>query len=740
MIQSVPNIMKFTANFLRRASVALVLLLPGLGSLPVLARPLYLDTNQPVERRVNDLLKRMTLEEKIAQVHADSKFSTAAVPRLGIPRRWIDDGPHGVREDVGPYSWNPSGHTDDYATWMPALSALGSTWNVDLATAFGDVIGQESRARNKDIILAPIVDIARTPICGRIYEYLGEDPYLNTRLGVNYIEGVQSNDVAACVKHFAGNNQEEGRGTINMDMDERVLREIYLPPFEAAVKEARVWAVMGAYTKFRGEYCAYSDYLINRVLKGEWGFPGLVMSDWGGTHSMREAALGGLDVEMGTLVGSEDQSAYTNFFLATQFRDAVRTNGIPMSVLDDKVRRSLRPMFAAHIFDPVRRPGALNTPEHRATAQRIAEESMVLLKNDNQALPLNVSNLTSVAVIGENAVRHNAAGFFGAGVKTMYEVTPLDGIEQLVSNRANVTYSAGYSRFSSDSNLVERAVAAARQADVAIVVAGLNHSRHQDDEGWDRDDLRLPYGQDELIQRVFQANSRTIVVLVSGPAIELGPWLGQVPAVLQAHYSGMEGGNALARILFGEVNPSGKLAVTYPKQLQDSPAHALNTYPGTNGTLFYKEGLLVGYRWFDAKNIEPLFPFGYGLSYTTFEYSNLKLVPGRGENGPEVTAQFDIANTGSRDGAEVAELYIHPDHPSVSRPPKELKGFKKIFLKPGQKQTVSIPLDQRAFAFYDPAKAGWVAEAGGYKIEIGGSSRDIRLQDDFHLARTTVGK
>ncbi len=702
--------------------------------------PLYLDTNQPMEARVNDLLGRMTLEEKIAQVHADSKFSTAAVPRLGIPRRWIDDGPHGVREDVGPYSWNPSGHTDDYATWMPALSALGSTWNVDLAAAFGDVIGQESRARNKDIILAPIVDIARTPICGRIYEYLGEDPYLNARLGVRYIEGVQSNDVAACVKHFAGNNQEEGRGTINMDMDERVLREIYLPPFEAAVKEAHVWAVMGAYPKFRGEYCAYNNYLINQVLKGEWGFPGLVMSDWGGTHSTREAALGGLDVEMGTLVGSEDQSAYTNFFLAARFLDAIRTNGILMSVLDDKVRRSLRPMFASHIFDPVRLPGALNTPEHRATAQRIAEESMVLLKNDNQALPLNVSNLTSVAVIGENAVRHNAAGFFGAGVKTMYEVTPLDGIEQLVGTRANVTYSAGYSRFGGDSNLVERAVAAARQADVAIVVAGLNHSRHQDDEGWDRTDLRLPYGQDELIQKIVAVNPRTIVVLVSGPAVELGPWLAQVPALLQAHYSGMEGGHALARILFGQVNPSGKLAVTYPKQLSDSPAHALGTYPGTNGTLFYKEGLLVGYRWFDAKKIEPEFPFGFGLSYTTFEYSNLKVVPGGGTNGPVATAEFDLTNTGSRAGAEVAELYIHHNNPSLPRPVKELKGFKKISLNPGEKQTVSIPLNQRAFAFYDPAKAGWVAEAGDYKIEIGSSSKDIRLDDGFHLAQTLVGK
>ncbi|MGA2501006.1 MAG: TIM-barrel domain-containing protein, partial [Tepidisphaeraceae bacterium] len=694
--------------------------------------PLYLDASQPLEKRVNDLLKCMTLEEKISQVHADSKFSTAAVPRLGIPRRWFADGPHGVREDVGPYSWDSVGRTDDYATWMPALSALGSTWNVDLATAYGEVLGQEARARNKDVLLAPIVDIARTPLCGRIYEYLGEDPFLNTRLAVNYIEGVQSNGVAACVKHFAGNNQEVGRATINMDMDDRTLREIYLPPFEAAIKEAHAWAVMGAYTKFRGEHCAYSDYLINKLLKGEWGFPGFVMSDWGGTYSTREAVFGGLDVEMGTLVGSEDKSAYNKFFLAQPFLDGIRQGDYPVSILDDKVRRSLRVMFATGVFDR-RPPGSLNTLEHRAVAQRVAEESMVLLKNETNALPLVVSNLTSVAVIGENAVRHNAAGFFGAGVKTMHEVTPLDGIEQLVGGKVNVTYSAGYSKEGGDSNLVERAVTAARQADVAIVVAGLNHSRNLDDEGWDRTNLCLPYGQDELIQRVVEANPRTIVVLVSGPAIELGPWLAQVPAVLQAHYSGMEGGHALARILFGDVNPSGRLTVTYPKKLMDSPAHALDTYPGTNGTLFYKEGLLVGYRWFDTKNIEPEFPFGFGLSYTTFEYSNLKLVPGPGTKGPIVTAEFDIANTGPRAGAEVAELYIHQDNPRLPRPLKELKGFKKVFLKPNEKQTISIPLDIRAFAFYDPAKANWVTQADDFKIQIGSSSRDIRLESNYHL-------
>jgi beta-glucosidase len=620
------------------------------------------------------------------------------------------------------------------------LGALACTWNVNLAAAFGNVLGQESRKRDKDIILAPIVDIARTPLSGRIYEYFGEDPFLNARMGVNYIEGVQSNDVAACVKHFAGNNQENGRGTINMDMDERTLREIYLPPFEAAVKEAHVWAVMGAYTRFRGEHCAYSDYLINKILKGEWGFQGLVMSDWGATYSTREAVLGGLDLEMGTLItGTERERPCDDYYLARPFMEGIRNWEYPVSLLDDKVRRNLRVMFATHVFDE-RKPGSINTPEHQAVAQRIAEESMVLLKNNRDALPLDATKIKSVAVIGENAVRRNASGFFGAGVKTMHEITPLEGIVDLVGTNMNVTYSVGYSKNGTNPDMIERAVQAARQADVAIVVAGLNHSRYLDDEGWDRTNLSLPYDQGELIQRVVKANHRTIVVLIGGPAIDMDPWLARVPAVLQAWYPGMEGGRALARTLFGQVNPSGKLTVTYPKQLMDSPAHALGTYPGTNGTLFYKEGLLVGYRWFDEKDIKPEFPFGFGLSYTTFAYSNLKFVPGQDTNGPVVTAQFDIANTGARAGAEVAELYVHQDQPGLPRPPKELKGFTKVFLKPGEKKTVSIPLDQRSFAYYDPAKTGWVSEAGDFKILVGSSSWDILLQDTFHLAQTTVEK
>jgi beta-glucosidase len=365
---------------------------------------------------------------------------------------------------------------------------------------------------------------------------------------------------------------------------------------------------------------------------------------------------------------------------------------------------------------------------------------MVLLKNEGDALPLDASRITSLAVIGENAIRHNADGFFGAGVKTMHEITPLEGIVQRVGSNVNVTYSTGYSRQGGSTNLIERAVAAARQADVAIVVAGLNHSRYLDDESQDRKSLELPYGQNELIRRVMEANPRTVVVLISGPAIEPGPWLAQAPAVLQAHYSGMEGGHALARVLFGDVNPSGKLACTYPKKLMDSPALALDAYPGTNGALFYKEGLLVGYRWFDTKEIEPLFPFGYGLSYTRFEYSGLKLISDAKSPGSVTAAEFEITNTGRRAGAEVAQVYIHQDNPSLSRPVKELKGFTKVMLQPGEKRKVSIPLDDRAFAFYDPAKKSWVSEAGQFKILVGSSSRDIRLEADVHLSETYVAK
>jgi beta-glucosidase len=716
---------------LKTGAAAVMLALAGGARAADAARPLYLDPSQPVEARVNDLLSRLTLDEKLALVHADSKFTTAAIPRLGIPRRWMSDGPHGVREDVGPDTFVSEGKTDDFATYLPVAIALAATWDPDAARAYGDVIGEEARKRGKDIMLGPGVNIMRTPLNGRSFEFLGEDPFLAARLTVSYIRAVQAHDVASCVKHFAANNQETERNTIDVEMDERTLREIYLPAFEAAVKEAHVWAVMGAYNEFRGQHCCENDYLLNQVLKREWGFPGLVMSDWNGTHDTREAVFNGLDLEMGT------SKPYEDYYLARPFRDGLEKGVYPMPALDEKVRRNLRVMIATHVLD--RRPeGAINTKAHQAAARRVAEEAIVLLKNVGHTLPLDPAQLTSIAVIGDNAVRLQAHGGGSTMMKAFYEISPLEGILRRVGDRVNVTYSPGYRR-NAAADLVERAVEAAKAADVAIVVGGLNHDAY-DREGADRRDLKLPYGQDELIRRVVQANPRTIVVLVSGSPVEMDSWLGQVPAVVEAWYGGTEGGNALARVLFGDVDPSGKLPCTFPRRLEDTPAFAggAGAYPGENGVEHYTEGLLVGYRWYDTKAVEPLFPFGFGLSYTTFVYSNLRLVSGTDAAGPVVTVQFDLANTGGREGAEVAQVYLHQASPSLPRPAKELKGFARISLMPGEKKTVSIPLDRRAFSFYEPARPGWLAEKDSFIIMVGGSSRDLRLQGDFQLPRTIV--
>jgi beta-glucosidase len=701
------------------------------GGLRAKGGPLYLDASQPQEARVEDLLRRLRLEEKIALLHGDSKFTTAAIPRLGIPRRWLSDGPHGVREDIEPDTWKPAGRTDDFATCMPAQIALAATWDPALAQSEGEAIGQEALARGKQIMLGPGVNIERTPLGGRSFEYLGEDPFLAGRMAAGYIRGVQSQGVASCVKHFAANNQELDRMTMNVEMDERTLREIYLPAFRAAVQEAGVLAVMGAYNQFRGQHCCENDYLLNKILKGEWGFQGLVVSDWGGTHDTHEAACNGLDLEMGT----EDRS-YDDYYLANPFLAGLRSGQYPLSLLDDKVRRNLRVMFATHLFDD-HAPGSLNTAAHQATARQVAEQAVVLLKNQGAALPLDPLRIHCLAVIGENAVAHQTHGGQSSGIKALYEITPLQGIIGRVGDRVNVTYAKGYDAEGSP-DLIHQAVRAAQQADVAIVFAGLGHEPYCDTEGTDRKDLRLPYGQDELIKQVRQANPQTVVVLVSGSPVQMDPWLADVPAVVEAWYGGMEGGNAVARVLFGDVSPSGKLPCTFPKRLEDSPAHACKAYPGTNGAVRYEEGLLVGYRYFDTKEIEPLFPFGHGLSYTRFEYSNIKLTQEAEAGGPLARVEFELANTGERAGAEVAQVYIHQFRPSLPRPFKELKGFRKVFLKPHERQTVSIPLEQSAFAYYDPDQGGWLAEKGDYEILVGSSSRDLRLSGKLTLEQTSL--
>jgi beta-glucosidase len=706
------------------------MLLPDLNGQTQLADPhaLYLDPGQPIEARVDDLLSRMTLEEKVAMVHADSKFSTAPVPRLGIPRRWMSDGPLGVREDIEHDSWNAAGHTDDYSTAMPAGICLASTWDPELAYTEGEVIGQEARARGKDIMLGPGVNIYRTPLCGRNFEYFGEDPFLSSRMAVGYIRGEQSQDVSSCVKHFALNNQEFQRGSINVEVDERALREIYLPAFRAAVQEGGTWSVMGAYNQLRGQHCCENDYLLNDILKKEWGFQGLVMSDWGGAHDTRECVLNGLDCEMGS------PQDYNHYYLAQPYLDALKNGDLPMSGLDDKVRRNLRVMFATHVFDPGRTNGSLNTIAHQMVSRRVAEEGIVLLKNENNLLPLDTAQIKTIAVIGENAVRLQSHYGGSSEIKSFYEITPLQGLVKRAGHDVNIIFSEGYARGGS-TDLVDRAVAAAKMADVVVYVGGLNKDAGGDCEGSDRRDFKLHYGQDELIQKIAAANPKTIVVLLGTPA-EMDGWVDQVPAVLQSWYPGLEGGNALAAILFGDVNPSGKLPCSIPKRLEDSPAHALGAYPGTNGVVTYKEGLLVGYRWFDTKNIAPQFSFGYGLSYTTFKYSNLKLIKGSDANGAIVTAQFDIQNTGDRAGAEVAQLYVHENSSDLPRPEKELKGFKRVYLQPGQTETVSIPLNQTAFGYYDPARKSWVAQKDRFKILVGSSSRDIQLTGRFTLPET----
>ena len=692
--------------------------------------PLYADVTKPIDARLEDLLSRMTLEEKIALVHADSKFSTAAIPRFGLPQRWLSDGPHGVREDVGPHTWAPAGRTDDFATLMPALIGLAATWNSHLASAYGTVIGEEARQRGKQIMLGPGMNIMRTPLNGRNFEYPGEDPFLSSRMVVNYIRAVQAEDVASCAKHFVANDQEWQRNTINIEMDERTLREIYLRPFQAAVQEAGVRTVMSGYNKFRGYWCAENDYLLNKILKEEWGFKGLVMSDWNGTHSTRGSVLNGLDLEMGTEV-----SPYEKFFLADAFREGVKSGEFPMSVLDDKARRNLWQMLTTKALEE-RKPGAINTKDHQAAARQVAEESFVLLKNDNEALPLDANKIKSIAVIGENAVLLQAYGGGSARIKTFYEITPLQGIVRKVGDRANISFAMGYNEKENE-ELANQAVRAASQADTVIYVGGLNHRANFDAESFDRKHMKLPYRQDELLDRLIRTNPRTIVVLFGGAPVEMGSWLGKVPAVLYVWYPGMEGGNALANVLFGDVNPSGKLPCTFPKRLEDSPAHAMGNYPGKDGNVRYDEGLLVGYRWFDTKNVDPLFSFGHGLSYTKFEYSNLRLTQAR---DGMVTAEFEVKNVGVRGGNEVAQLYVQHLKPRLPRPVKELKGFRKIFLNVGESQKLSIALERSAFAFYDPERRAWAAEKGDYNIIIGASSRDIRLQESVRLIESTYAK
>lgn len=710
----------------------------------------YLDESQPLEKRVEDALSRLTLEEKVRLLHAQSKFSSAGVPRLGIPEVWCTDGPHGIRPEVLWDEWDQAGWTNDSCTAFPALTCLAATWNPEMSALYGKSIGEEARYRDKDVLLGPGVNIYRTPLNGRNFEYMGEDPFLSARMVVPYVQGVQQNGVAACVKHFAVNNQELRRHEVDVVVDDRALHEIYLPAFKAAVQEGGAWAIMGAYNKYKGEHCCHNQYLLNDILKRDWAFDGVVISDWGGVHDTREAIFKGLDMEFGTWTDGLNwgaTNAYGNYYLANPYLELLRKGEVGTGELDDKARRVLRLIFRTAMNS--RKPfGSLCSPEHNAAARRIAGEGMVLLKNDGGVLPVDLSKTKKLLVVGENAVKMMTVGGGSSSLKVKHECTPLEGIRAAVGDKAEVLYERGYvgdvtgdyngvvtgqdlSEGRSGAQLLADAIAAARKVDAVVFIGGLNKGDHQDSEGADRLQLGLPYGQDAVIGALAEANPNLAVVFVSGNAVAM-PWIDRVPAVLEAWYSGSEAGNALADVLFGAVNPSGKLPFTFPVRLEDCSAHSAGEYPG-EGQVVYRDGIFVGYRWIEKERIEPLFSFGHGLSYTTFDIANVRADRTSLATTGRLRVSADVTNTGGRAGAEVVQLYIGDKLSSLPRPVKELKGFEKVYLAPGQSRTVTFEIDPGMLACYDDAKGAWVAEPSEFTAYVGAASDDIRGTVDFVL-------
>lgn len=727
--------------------------------------PAYLDASKPVEQRIEDALSRMTLEEKVAMLHAQSKFSSPGVPRLGIPEFWTTDGPHGVRPEVLWDEWDQAGWSNDSIVAYPALTALSATWNKKMSWNYGKALGEEARYRKKDILLGPGVNIYRTPLNGRNFEYMGEDPYLTSKMVVPYIKGVQSNGVATSVKHFALNNQEEFRHTSNVIVDDRTLYEIYLPPFKAAVQEGDSWTIMGAYDKYKNQYASQNEYLLNKILKGEWGYKGVVVSDWGAVNNTEQAIHNGLDMEFGSWtngLSAGTRNAYDNYYLAKPYLDLIKSGKVGTTELDDKVRRILRLAYNT-TMNPNKPLGNIASEDHMAVAKEIGEEGIVLLQNNNNVLPINTDKVRKIAVIGENAIKMMTVGGGSSSLKVKYETLPLEGIKSRFGKKADVQFARGYvgdvggeyngvksgQNLKDDrpaSELLNEAVALAKKSDVVIFVGGLNKSDYQDSEGHDRKGLGLPYNQDQLISALAKANKNLAVVLVSGNAVAM-PWVKEVPAIVQGWYLGSEAGNALAAVLAGDANPSGKLPFTFPVKLEDNAAHQMGEYPGNKEELAagkgkdqknpinitYNEGIFVGYRWHDTKNIKPLFSFGHGLSYTTFEYGKVHADKTQMAQDGKITFTVSIKNTGKREGAEVAQLYISDLKSSVPRPVKELKGFEKINLKPGDQKEVSFTIDKSALSFFDAATHQWVAEPGEFEALVGASSSDIKTKMKFTL-------
>lgn len=722
--------------------------------------PVYLDDSKPIEERVEDALSRMTLREKINIIHAQSKFSAPGVPRLGIPEMWCTDGPMGVRPEVLWDEWEQAKWTNDSCTAFPSLTALAATWDPDMALLYGKSIGEEARYRNKSVLLGPGINIYRTPLNGRNFEYMGEDPYLVSKMVVPYVKGVQSNGVAVCVKHYALNNNEINRHTSNPIVDDRTLYEIYLPGFRAAAQEGNAWSFMGGYNLFRGEHASYNPILMNDILKGEWGWDGAVISDWGAVHDTRTAVSGGLDMEFGSWTNgltNGSSNAYDNYFLAEPYLKGIQDGTYSTVELDDKVRRVLRLTFRT-VMNRNRPFGAMGSDEHVAACRKIGEEGVVLLQNRNNLLPINLDNVKKIAVIGENAIKMMTVGGGSSSLKARYEVTPLDGLKARIGNKAQIVYARGYvgdptgeyngvttgqdlNDPRSPEELRDEAVRVARDADIVLFFGGLNKAAHNDCEDSDRLSMELPYGQNELIEAIAAANPRTAVINISGTGVAM-PWTDKVDAIMQAWYLGNETGNALASILTGDVNPSGKLPYTYYASLDQCGAHKMGEYPGHPGVdelgnevmdMPYNEGIFVGYRFTDKNKLRPTFPFGHGISYTTFKYGKATIDRSEGTEADTFTVTVPVTNTGNRTGKETVQLYIADLKSSLPRPVKELKGFSKIELQPGQTADVSFTITADALKFFDPELHAWKCEPGTFEALIGSSATDIRTKASFKL-------
>lgn len=715
--------------------------------------PVYLDETKNIDERVADALSRMTLEEKVAILHAQSKFSSPGVPRLGIPELWCTDGPHGIRPEVKWDEWDQAGWTNDSCTAFPALTCLAATWDKEASALYGKSIGEEARYREKDVLLGPGVNIYRTPYNGRNFEYMGEDPFLAGEMCVPYIQEVQKNGVAVCLKHFALNNQECNRHTADVDVDDRALYEIYLPAFKKGVEDGNAWSIMASYNLYKGQHLCHNKYLLDDVLKGEWKFDGAVISDWGGACDPDQAAAYGLDLEYGTWTDgltSKGKTSYDSYMLADPYLERLRDGRASLKTLDDKAGRVLKLIFRTAMN--TKKPfGSINSPEHLAAARQIGADGIVLLKNDaagdgSKVLPVDLASAKKILVVGENAIKMMTVGGGSSSLKVKHEVSPLEGIQAAVGNNAKVIYERGYVGSTSNSyngvtsgqdlsesrtaeQLIADAVKAAANADVVLFFGGLNKDNHQDSEGADRIAYGLPYNQDAVIEALAAANPNLAVCLVSGNAVAM-PWIGQVRSIAQCWFCGSEAGNSIADVIFGKVNPSGKLPFTFPVRIEDSPAHALGAYT-CGKDVHYKESIYVGYRWFDTKGIRPLFAFGHGLSYTAFEYGEVNVSSKVSANGV-LKASVKVKNIGSRDGKEIVQLYIGEENPLLERPTKELKAFEKVSLAPGETKTVKFEIPVSDLAYFNADTHSWVLDSGHkFTAYFAAASDDVRGTADF---------